>query len=226
MKTGTLYVVSTPIGNREDIAQRALKVLQSVDVIAAEDTRHTGRLLAHYGIKQPLVSYHEHNETTRAAELAHRLEEGEDIALVSDAGTPALSDPGYRLISLAAERSIPVVPVPGASAILAALVASGLPTDRFLFEGFLPRKKGRRTRLSKLAAFDGTVVIFESVMRITKTLQDVYAEFGNRKVAVCRELTKMHEEVLRGDIDQVLAALDGRKLKGECVLVIGKQGLR
>ncbi len=226
MSAGTLYVVSTPVGNLEDITQRALKVLAAVDLIAAEDTRHTGRLLAHFCIETPLISNHEHNEAARAGELLRRLEEGQDIALVSDAGTPSISDPGYRLVNLAADRGIKVVPIPGASALLAALVISGLPTDRFLFEGFLPRKKGRRTRLKKLADFDGTVIIFESTMRIVNTLNDIQALFGTRKVAVCRELTKLHEEVLRGEIGQVLAALESRSFKGECVLVIGKQGLK
>ena len=226
MSPGTLYVVSTPVGNLEDITQRALKVLAAVDVIAAEDTRHTGRLLAHFGIKTAMVSNHEHNEATRAGELLHRLGEGQDIALVSDAGTPSISDPGYRLVNLAAAQGIKVVPIPGSSALLAALVVSGLPTDRFIFEGFLPRKKGRRTRLEKLAEFDGTVVIFESTLRIVKTLNDIQTIFGARKMALCRELTKLHEEVLRGEITQVLAALEGRSLKGECVLVIGKKGLK
>ncbi len=225
MSAGTLYVVSTPVGNLEDITQRALQVLSAVDVVAAEDTRHTGRLLAHFGIKTVLISNHEHNETARAAELVRRLDEGRDIALVSDAGTPSISDPGYRLVNLAAVRGINVLPIPGASALLAALVISGLPTDRFLFEGFLPRKKGRRTRLKKIADFDGTVIIFESTMRIVNTLNDIGTIFGTRKVALCRELTKLHEEVLRGEIGQVLTALEGRSFKGECVLVIGKQGL-
>ena len=219
-------MVSTPIGNLEDITGRALKVLAAVDLIAAEDTRHSGRLLAHFDIKTDLISNHEHNEIARAGELLRRLEEGRDIALISDAGTPSISDPGYRLINLAAERGIDVVPIPGPSAVMAALVASGLPTDRFLFEGFLPRKKGRRERLRKLADFDGTVVIFESNMRVAKTLKDIQTVFGSRPVAVCRELTKLHEEVLRGELGQVLTALDGRSLKGECVLVIGKQGLK
>lgn len=226
MSAGTLYVVSTPVGNLEDITQRALQVLSAVDLVVAEDTRHTGRLLAHFAIKTVLISNHEHNEVARAGELLRKLEQGQDIALVSDAGTPSISDPGYRLVNLAADRGISVVPIPGPSALLAALVISGLPTDRFLFEGFLPRKKGRRTRLKKLADFDGTVIIFESTMRIVNTLNDIQTIFGTRKVAVCRELTKLHEEVLRGEIGQVLAALEDRSFKGECVLVIGKQGLR
>ncbi len=219
-------MVSTPVGNLEDITQRALKVLSAVDLIAAEDTRHTGRLLAHFDIGTVLISNHEHNEAARAGELLRKLVAGQDIALVSDAGTPSISDPGYRLVNLAAKRGISVVPIPGPSALLAALVISGLPTDRFLFEGFLPRKKGRRTRLKKLADFDGTVIIFESTMRIVNTLNDIQTLFGPRKVAVCRELTKLHEEVLRGEIGQVLTALEGRSFKGECVVVIGKQGLR
>ncbi|MCH7521501.1 MAG: 16S rRNA (cytidine(1402)-2'-O)-methyltransferase [Candidatus Marinimicrobia bacterium] len=222
---GTLYVVSTPIGNLKDITQRALEILSQVDLIAAEDTRHTGILLRRHHLNKAQVSYHEHNEQSRSQELLAALQSGKDIALVSDAGTPAISDPGYRIVKLAADRGIPVVPIPGASALLAALVTSGLPTDRFLFEGFLPRKKGRRTRLESLAGFEGTVVIYEAARRVKQTLNDIAGHFGNRRVALCRELTKKFETVLRGSVQDVLETLGERPLKGECVLVIGKAGL-
>ncbi len=225
MQTGTLYVVSTPIGNLKDITLRALEVLDQVDLIAAEDTRHTGVLLKHHELSKRMISYHEHNEGRRANELVRFLEAGDNIALVCNAGTPNISDPGYRVIKLATERGIPVVPVPGASAVLAALVMSGLPTDRFLFEGFLPRKKGRTARLQSLAAFDGTVVIFESPQRVADTLIDILTHFGNRHAAFCRELTKKYETVVSGTVQEVLASVGQRPPKGECVLVIGKEGL-
>ena len=226
MEPGTLYVVSTPVGNIADITLRALEVLKQVDVIAAEDTRHTGLLLKRHGISaNQLVSYHEHNESRSAGKLVALLEGGADVALVSDAGTPAISDPGYRVIVAAGERGIPVVPIPGPSALLAALVASGLPTDRFLFEGFLPRKKGRTARLKELATFDGTVIIYESPLRLQATLRDVLTHFGDRRVAFCRELTKKFETVVRGSAAKVLKAVEQSTIKGECVLVVGKEGL-
>ena len=225
MLDGTLYVVSTPIGNLEDITLRALEVLQKVDLIAAEDANHTGILLKRHDISKRMIRYHEHNEERRAQELLSFLEAGDSIALVCNAGTPTLSDPGYRVIKLAAERGIPVVPVPGASALLAALVMSGLPTDRFLFEGFLPRKKGRAGRLQSLAAFDGTVVIYESPLRVSDTLSDILTHFGSRRMAFCRELTKKFESMVRGTVGEVLANVSQQPPKGECVLVIGKEGL-
>ncbi len=226
MEPGTLYVVSTPVGNLADITLRALEVLQQVDVIAAEDTRHTGMLLRRHGISaHRMMSYHEHNETRRASQLVALLEGGADVALVSNAGTPAISDPGYRVITSAGERGIAVVPIPGPSALLAALVASGLPTDRFLFEGFLPRRKGRTARLKALAAFKGTVIIYESPLRLSATLQDVLTHFGDRRVAFCRELTKKFESVVRGTVSEVLAGVEQKAVKGECVLVVAKEGL-
>lgn len=225
MSPGTLYVVSTPIGNLKDITERALEILSEVDLIAAEDTRHTGMLLKHHHVNKGMVSYHEHNELSRSRELLATLQAGKAIALVSDAGTPTISDPGYRIVNLAASHGIRVVPIPGPSALLAALVSSGLPTDRFLFEGFLPRKKGRQTRLKDLAAFEGTVVIYEAAQRMEKTLNDIAAHFGNRRVALCRELTKKFETVLRGSVEDVLGAWGEGPVKGECVLVIGKAGL-
>jgi len=225
VQSGTLYVVSTPIGNLKDITLRALEILNQVDLIAAEDTRHTGMLLKHHELSKRMLSYHEHNEQSRAIELIQFLESGDNIALVCNSGTPTISDPGYRVIKLATERGIPVVPVPGASAVLAALVISGLPTDRFLFEGFLPKKKGRTTRLESLAAFEGTVLIFESPQRIAETLAEIRTCFGNRRMALCRELTKRFECAVRGTVQEVLVSVGQRPPKGECVLVIGKEGL-
>ncbi len=223
MRTGTLYVVSTPVGNLKDISLRALEVREQVDLIAAEDTRHTGILLRRHGISKTMLSYHEHNEQRRAVELVGLLEAGKDVALVSNAGTPTVSDPGYRVVALAAERGLDVVPIPGASALLAALVASGLPTDRFLFEGFLPRKKGRSTRLEELAAFRGTVILYEAPPRLGGTLEDVRTHFGERRVALCRELTKKFETVIRGSVTEVLEEVGRKTPKGECVLVIEKE---
>ncbi len=225
MQTGTLYVISTPIGNLKDITLRALEVLQQVDLIAAEDTRHTGILLKHHQISKRMLSYHEHNEVRRAKELVEFMLSGGNVSLVSNAGTPAVSDPGYRVIRQAHEQGIPVVPIPGASAVLAALAMSGLPTDRFLFEGFLPKKKGRTARLKSLAAFDGTVVIYEAPQRVAKTLGDIRTHFGNRSAALCREITKRYESVIRGSIQELMDGVDQTPPKGECVLVIGKEGL-
>ncbi|UCH64334.1 MAG: 16S rRNA (cytidine(1402)-2'-O)-methyltransferase [Fidelibacterota bacterium] len=218
-------MVSTPIGNLKDITIRALEILQQVDLIAAEDVHHTNILLKHHEISKRMIRYHEHNEERRAKELLSFLEAGDSIALVCNAGTPNLSDPGYHVIKQAAERGIPIVPVPGASAFLAALVMSGLPTDRFLFEGFLPRRKGRAGRLQSLAAFKGTVIIYESPMRVADTLSDILIHFGERRMAFCRELTKKFESVMRGTVGEVLAGVNQTPPKGECVLVIGKEGL-
>jgi 16S rRNA (cytidine1402-2'-O)-methyltransferase len=222
---GTLYLVGTPIGNLEDITLRALRVLKEVDLIACEDTRHTMLLLDYYGIDKPTVSYHEHNELTRAAELIVRLEQGENIAMVSDAGMPGVSDPGYRLIALAVRHHIRLVPVPGASAFLSALVASGLPTDSFRFSGFLPAKQGaRRTLLEAIRNSLRTQIFYEAPHRIVETLQDVVELFGgDRHVVVAREVTKLHEEFLRGRAEDVLATLHKRgEVKGEITLLIGK----
>ncbi len=222
---GTLYVVATPIGNLQDISLRALEILGSVDLIAAEDTRHTGRLLKRHGLSTRMISYHDHNEIARSAELVRELVSGRQIALVSDAGTPTISDPGYRLVRAAAEAGVTVAPIPGPAAALAALSVSGLPTDRFLFEGFLPRRKGRQSRLAELAGFSGTVIIYEAPGRVPATLRDLLDAFGNRRAALCRELTKLHETVLRGTLDELRAAVEAKSLKGECVLLIAKEGL-
>jgi len=222
---GTLYLVGTPIGNMEDITLRALRVLREVDLIACEDSRHTVQLLDHYDIEKTTVSYHEHNELTRAAELIVHLEQGENIAMVSDAGMPGVSDPGYRLIALAVRHHLKVVPVPGASAFLSALVASGLPTDSFRFSGFLPSKQGaRRTLLEAIRHSPRTQIFYEAPHRIVEALEDVVELLGpERHVVVAREVTKLHEEFLRGRAEDLLATLKKRgEVKGEITLLIGK----
>jgi 16S rRNA (cytidine1402-2'-O)-methyltransferase len=221
----TLYLVATPIGNLEDITLRAVRVLKEVDVIACEDTRQTQKLLNHYAITTRTISYHEHNEMTRAAELVKEMQEGASIALVTDAGTPGISDPGFRLISLAIRHRLPVVPIPGASAFLAALVPSGLPTDSFRFSGFLPAKRGeRRAALEAIRTSPRTQVFYEAPHRIVETLADVVEVLGNsRYVVVAREVTKLHEEFLRGRASEVLETLTARDgVKGEITLLIGK----
>jgi 16S rRNA (cytidine1402-2'-O)-methyltransferase len=220
---GVLYVVATPIGNLEDITHRALRILKEVDLIACEDTRQTRKLLDHYAIATPTISYHEHNEAARAEELVRKLEEGLNVAQVSDAGMPGISDPGYRLIKLAIERGVSVVPVPGASALTAALVGSGLPTDAFEFRGFLPAKSGqRRTMLESFRRLPHTMLVYEAPHRIREALEDVVAVLGpDRPVVIARELTKIHEEFIRGTAGEVLSRLQGRELKGEVTLLIG-----
>jgi 16S rRNA (cytidine1402-2'-O)-methyltransferase len=221
----TLYLVATPIGNLEDITLRALRVLKEVDVIACEDTRQTQKLLNHYAIATRTTSYHEHNEVAKAAELVQQMQEGTSVALVTDAGMPGISDPGYRLITLAIQHEIPVVPVPGVSAFLAALVASGLPTDSFRFSGFLPAKRGeRRTMLESIKNSPRTQVFYEAPHRIVETLEDVVEVLGGlREIAVAREVTKIHEEFLRGKASEVLEMLKQREaVKGEITLLIGK----
>ena len=220
-----LYLVATPIGNLEDITLRAVRVLKEVDQIACEDTRQTQKLLNHYGITTRTVSYHEHNEMTRAAELVKEMQEGASVALVTDAGMPGISDPGYRLISLAIRHHVPVVPIPGASAFLAALVASGLPTDSFRFSGFLPAKRGeRRAVLEAIRTSPRTQVFYEAPHRIVEALSDVVEVLGqNRHVVIAREVTKLHEEFLRGRASEILETLKSRDgVKGEITLLIGK----
>jgi len=220
-----LYVVGTPIGNLEDITLRAIRILKEVDLIACEDTRQTQKLLHHYGISTRTISYHQHNEMTRAAELVTQLEEGARIALVTDAGTPGISDPGFRLIAMAIRHQIPVVPVPGASAFLSALIASGLPVDSFRFSGFLPAKKGqRRELLDSIKNSARTQIFYEAPHRIKETLEDVVELLGPaRQVVLAREVTKIHEEFLRGPAAELLAALNARgEVKGEISLLIGK----
>ena len=220
IQRGTLYVVSTPIGNLEDITIRAVKVLSGVDLIAAEDTRTTRVLLNRYNITKPMLSYFSHNERRRAPEILERLKAGASVALVSDAGTPGISDPAYVLITQALEQEIPVVPIPGASALLAALVVSGLPTDRFVFEGFLPLKKGRKTKLQELKLEERTIVLYESPHRVLKTLGELLESLGERDVVVAREMTKKFEEVMRGSLSSVLADMSKRQARGEYVIVI------
>jgi 16S rRNA (cytidine1402-2'-O)-methyltransferase len=220
-----LYLVGTPIGNLEDMTLRAIRVLKHADVIACEDTRQTQKLLNHFGIETRAVSYHEHNEASRAAELVEKLAQGGRVAVVSDAGMPGISDPGFRLVSLAIEGGIPVFPVPGPAAFLAALVASGLPTDSFSFRGFLPAKSGaRRRELEKIREAEETQVYYEAPHRIKDTLADVVEVLGaQRPVVVARELTKIHEEFLRGPAGEVALTLNARgEVKGEITLLIGK----
>jgi len=223
---GTLYLVATPIGNLEDVTQRALRVLGAVDVIACEDTRHTRGLLERFSIRTKTVSYHEHNEQERAAELASMLKEGLSVAVVSDAGTPGISDPGYRLVRAAIEAGASVIPVPGAAAFVAALVASGLPTDEFYFGGFLPsRTHARRARLDALRTLPATLVFYEAPHRIAHALSDARETLGEREAAVARELTKVHEEIVRGRLSELAARFsDGRETaRGEMVLVIDRR---
>ena len=222
---GILYLIATPIGNLEDITLRALRVLrEEVAVIACEDTRQSRKLLEHYQIQKPLISYHEHNEANRTEELIERMERGESVALISDAGTPLVSDPGYRVVNAAIERGIAVVPLPGASAVLAGLAASGLPTDEFRFVGFLPAKSGaRRKALEALSDERATVIAYESPHRLLDTLVDMAEVFGSRRIVVARELTKLHEEFLRGSAGEVQAELVKRSsVKGEITILIGR----
>lgn len=222
--SGTLHIVATPIGNLEDITLRALRVLREVDLIACEDTRQTRKLLDHYGIHKPTVSYHEHNEAARAEELIEKLRLGASVALVSDAGTPLISDPGYRLVTKAIEHGVAIEPVPGPSALLAALSGSGLPTDSFRFGGFLPpRSSARRKALAGLRDETATVVFYEAPHRILETLADIDEVLGARPVVVARELTKIHQEFVRGTAAEVRQALAARHaMRGEITLLIGK----
>jgi 16S rRNA (cytidine1402-2'-O)-methyltransferase len=218
--SGSLYIVATPIGNLEDITYRAVKILKEVDLIAAEDTRTTGRLLAHYGIQTNAISYHDHNKEQKTPGLVGNLQEGLSIAIVSDAGTPGISDPAFYLVREAVRADIEIIPVPGPSASIAALVASGLPTDRWVFEGFLPRKKGRHTRLTELQTETRTLVIYESPYRVIKTLNDIQKYWGDRQVAVGREITKKFEEFVRGTCTEIIEYYNTHTLKGEFVLVV------
>jgi 16S rRNA (cytidine1402-2'-O)-methyltransferase len=224
---GILYIVATPIGNLEDITLRALRVLKEVDVVAAEDTRHTQILLSHYDIHTPLTSYHEHNEKTKSQELVTRLARGQNVALVSDAGTPAISDPGFRLIAQAIRAGVRIIPVPGASALTAVLSASGLPTDRFVFEGFLPaRKTQRRERLQTLRDETRTLIFYEAPHRLKDTLGDIRELLGNREAVLAREVSKIHEEFLRGPVSELVLALGSGDIRGEVTLIIsGSSGL-
>ena len=219
---GILYNVATPIGNLEDITLRALRILKEVDLIAAEDTRHTKKLLTHYGIQKPLTSYHEHNEKNKSSQLIHRLKEGCLVALVSDAGTPLLSDPGFRLVQEAIRAEVQVVPIPGPSALTAVLSVSGLPMDSFAFEGFLTAKKAaRRQKLAGLHEEERTLVFFEVPHRVQESLRDILEILGDREIVLGREVTKMHEEFLRGSVSQLISDTGPRKWRGEITVVVG-----
>jgi 16S rRNA (cytidine1402-2'-O)-methyltransferase len=219
--SGTLYIVSTPIGNLEDITLRALKTLKEVDLIAAEDTRRTKKLLNHYQIKTPLTSYFEHTSFKKAQSLISQLKRGKDIALVSEAGTPTISDPGYKLTKLAIENHIQVVPIPGATALITALSGSGLPTNSFIFEGFIPRKSGkRRNFFLSLKDQQRTLIFYESPRRLLSTLRDLLEVLGDRKIAIARELTKIFEEIIRGKTSEVIELLENKTIKGEITILV------
>jgi 16S rRNA (cytidine1402-2'-O)-methyltransferase len=221
MSTGTLYIVATPIGNLEDITLRAIRALKEADLVAAEDTRHTRHLLDRYQIQTPLTSYHDHNKEEKAPVLVARMLEGKSVALVSDAGTPGISDPGYFLINLSLDRKIPVVPVPGATAVIAALSVSGMPTDRFVFEGFLPAKHlARLKRLQYLSKDERTLVFYEAPHKIIRAVEDMIEVFGDRRAVITRELTKIHEEMIRGTLSEGLKRLQEGSIKGEFTVIV------
>ena len=221
-ETGILYIVATPIGNLEDISFRAIRILKESSLIAAEDTRQTKKLLNHYNISTSTLSYFEHNRFTRIPQIVNHLNTGKDVAVVTDAGTPGISDPAYKLIRAAIETNARVEAIPGPSASITALVASGLPTDRFIFEGFLPNKKGRKGKLERLASIDATIIIYESPKRIQRTLKDILEYIGNRPAVIGRELTKMHEELIRGKVSELLSYFTQNTPRGEFVIMIGK----
>lgn len=218
---GHLYVVGTPIGNLEDITLRALRVLKEADVVACEDTRRTRQLLDHYGIETPTLSYHDHNEFTRAPELIIRMEEGQDVALVSDAGMPLVSDPGFRLVNLAVRHGVAVIPVPGASALVATLAAGGLPVEEFRFLGFLPARRLPRQRFLRDLKGERALVFYEAPQRVVESLEDVLTILGNRPLVLAREVTKLHEEFLRGAVAEVLLRMKGKPVKGEITVLLG-----
>jgi len=217
-----IYLVATPIGNLEDISQRQRRVLEDCDLVACEDTRRTGQLLSRLSIKKTLLSYHEHNESARAEQLAEKAMAGKRIAVVSDAGTPGISDPAYRVVRAAVERGVTVFPVPGPSAVVAALVASGLPTDRFVYEGFLPQKGEKRwRRVDKLLEEERTVVLYESPHRVVRLIEEIANRAPSRPLVLAREITKLHEEFLRGTASELAEKTKGKSVKGECVLLVG-----
>jgi 16S rRNA (cytidine1402-2'-O)-methyltransferase len=221
MNTGTLYIVATPIGNLEDITFRAVRILREADLIAAEDTRHSRKLLTHFGISRPITSYFDHNKAFKGNFILEKLRQGLSVALVSDAGTPCISDPGYQLVRDAAAEGITVVPVPGPSAAIATLSAAGLPSDRFAFEGFLSNRRGkRRERLLSLKGEERVLVFYEAPGRLTATLADLLEVMGEREVVIARELTKIYEEFIRGRAGDVMESLKGRQVKGEVVLLV------
>ena len=221
-KYGNLFLVSTPIGNLKDITYRAVEILDRVPLIAAEDTRHSKVLLSHFNITTPLISYFEHNEFSRIPKLMDHLKGGNDLAVITDAGTPGISDPAYRLVREAITLSITVESVPGPSAFLAGLTSSGLPTDRFIFEGFLPPKKGRKKRMLSVENEEATLIYYESPSRLLRTLKQLKETLGDRPAVVARELTKLHEAIKRGTLSELLTYFDKKKARGECVILVGK----
>ena len=221
-KLGTLYIVSTPIGNLADITYRAVEILKTVDIIAAEDTRRSRILLSNYDIKTKMISYYEHNKYQKIQKITENLLSGHQVAVITDAGTPAISDPAYKLVRQAIKVGCNIESIPGPSAVLASLVSSGLPTDRFIFEGFLPPKKGRKKRIENFINESGTIIIYENTLRLNRTIKQILDIIGDRPAVICRELTKIHEEKIRGTLSSLLDLLNRKKLKGECVLLIGK----
>ena len=221
-ENGVLFIVPTPIGNLEDITFRGIRVLNECTLIAAEDTRHTKKLLMHYNINTPTISYFEHNRFTRIPQIVDHLISGKNVSVVTDAGTPGISDPAYKLIRATIENHIKVESIPGASASVTALSASGLPTDRFLFEGFLPHRKGRRKKLERLANLEATIIFYESPMRLIRTLNDILEFIGDRPAVIGRELTKVHEEYQRGKVSELINYFKENKPRGEFVVMIGK----
>tara|TARA_Y100001980_G_C14554648_1_gene341673 strand:+ start:560 stop:1243 length:684 start_codon:yes stop_codon:yes gene_type:complete len=220
---GCLYLISTPIGNLKDITLRSIETLKNVDLIAVEDTRRSGKLLKEYDVDTKMISYFEHNEDVRIKEIIEKLKSGFDIALISDAGTPTISDPGYRLVNEVHKNNIKISSLPGPSSVINALAVSGLPTDHFYFEGFLPKKKGRLTRFKFLSSLPATVILFESPFRLIKTLLDIEKFMGQRIVSVCREMTKIHEEIFRGSLWKTINHFKNKKsIKGEIVILIAK----
>ena len=220
MEKGILYIVATPIGNLEDFSFRAVEILKAVDVVACEDTRRSGKLLNHYDINTKMTPYHDHNKEQKTPSLIEMLKNGKSIGLVSDAGTPSISDPGFYLIREAIKNDLQITPIPGPSALITAAIVSGLSINRFTFEGYLPRKKGRTKRLKQLAEYDVTIVIFEGPHRILKTLRDLRSFLGDRKAAIGREMTKINEEFLRGNLSDLIAIFAERKPKGEFVILV------
>jgi 16S rRNA (cytidine1402-2'-O)-methyltransferase len=221
-ENGVLFIVPTPIGNLEDMTFRGIRVLKESTLIAAEDTRHTKKLLMHYNINTPTISYFEHNRFTRIPQIVDHLISGKNVSVVTDAGTPGISDPAYKLIRATIENHIKVESIPGASASVTALSASGLPTDRFLFEGFLPHRKGRRKKLERLANLEATIIFYESPMRLIRTLNDILEFIGDRPAVIGRELTKVHEEYQRGKVSELINYFKENKPRGEFVVMIGK----
>lgn len=221
MKPATLYIVATPIGNLEDMTYRAVRILGEVDLIAAEDTRHSLKLLNHFGISRPMTSYFDHNQQFKGERILNALRQGKSVALISDAGTPCVSDPGYQLVRDAVAENIPVIPIPGACAAVAALSASGLPSDIFTFAGFPPSRQGkRRTFLAELAALPGTLVLYEAPHRLVEALRDIREVLGERRIVVARELTKMYEELVRGSVSDVIESVAQGKVRGEVVILV------